>query len=304
VGRTGSRAGVFPKIEKNGWTGITLVNTEASATSFRLIAYNDTGGVVAVYDHSSLAGYAKWTSLASAIPWDISSATYITYSSDRNLVGFQFNGSADDTMLDVLPALLPSGSCAASSSVVISAEPAAMTMAPWTLTGPASYSQSGTGDLAVYNLTPGDYTLTWGDVPGWEKPSPPSSTRALAVGGTIAFTGTYSAVPLIQVTPPTLNFGYLPPGSSKDLTLEVKNIGIGTLTGTVSASPPFSIASGENYTLGPNGTQTVVVRYTAPLSEGPQQRGPLVFTGGGGITIQAIGTNKKVGLPWLMLLLE
>ncbi len=95
-------------------------------------------------------------------------------------------------MLDVLPALLPSGSCTASSSVVISAEPAAMNTAPWTLTGPGGYSQSGTGDLAVYYLTPGDYTLTWGDVSGWVKPSPPSSTQTLAFGGTITFTGTYS----------------------------------------------------------------------------------------------------------------
>ena len=302
VGRTGSRAGVFPKIEKNGWTGITLINTEADATSFRLIAYNDTGGVVAVYDHSSLAGYTKWTSLASAIPWDISSATYIAYSSDRNLVGYQVNGSEDGTMLDLLPALLPSASCGASSSVVISAEPTAMTTAPWTLTGPG-YSQSGTGDQAVHYLTPGEYTLTWGDVPGWAKPSPPSSTQTLAVGGTIAFTGTYSAIPLIQVTPPILNFGYVPPGSYKELTLEVKNIGTATLTGMVSASSPFSIISGKDYTLGSNGTQTVVVRFTAPLPEG-RQNGSLDFTGGGGITIQVTGTNKKIGLPWLMLLLE
>ena len=111
--------------------------------------------------------------------------------------------------------------------------------------GPGGYSQSGTGDLAIYYLTPGDYTLTWGDVSGWAKPSPPSSTQTLAFGGTITFTGTYSAVPLIQVTPPILNFGYVAPGSSKDLTLEVKNIGTATLTGAVSTSPPFSIISGE-----------------------------------------------------------
>ena len=27
---TGAKAGVLPKIEKNGWTGIAFVNTEAS----------------------------------------------------------------------------------------------------------------------------------------------------------------------------------------------------------------------------------------------------------------------------------
>jgi hypothetical protein len=38
--------------------------------------------------------------------------------------------------------------------------------APWTLTGPNSYSQSGVGDQTLTSLAPGDYTLTWGDVPG------------------------------------------------------------------------------------------------------------------------------------------
>ena len=92
------------------------------------------------------------------------------------------------------------------------------------------------------------------------------------------------------------------PGEYKDLTLEVKNIGTGTLTGTVSASPPFSIVSGGSYSLVVNQTQQVTVRYTAPLQEG-SQTGSLIFTGGGGFTIQLKGTNKNVGLPWLMLLL-
>jgi hypothetical protein len=36
---------------------------------------------------------------------DISAATYIGFSSDKNVVGFQLNGSMDWTMLDGLPAL-------------------------------------------------------------------------------------------------------------------------------------------------------------------------------------------------------
>ncbi len=38
-------------------------------------------------------------------PQDISSATYIAYTSDRNVVGLQLNASADGMMLDGLPAL-------------------------------------------------------------------------------------------------------------------------------------------------------------------------------------------------------
>ncbi len=42
-----AKAGVFPKIEKNGWTGIAFVNTEDSAASVTLTAYNDNGTAVA-----------------------------------------------------------------------------------------------------------------------------------------------------------------------------------------------------------------------------------------------------------------
>ena len=110
----------------------------------------------------------------------------------------------------------------------------------------------------------------------------------------------------IQVTPSTLNFGYVPPGSYKDSILTVKNIGGMTLTGTVSVStcPNFSIVSGGSYSLGAGESQQVIVRYTAPfpLQEGSQTCS-LTFTGGGGITIQVKGTNKIVSLPWLQLLL-
>ncbi len=40
---------------------------------------------------------------------DIGNATYIAYASDRNVVGFQLNGSADGTMLDALPGLAENG---------------------------------------------------------------------------------------------------------------------------------------------------------------------------------------------------
>ncbi len=120
------------------------------------------------------------------------------------------------------------------------------------------------------------------------------------------FTVTEAGIPVnpqIKITPSALNFGYVPPGSYKDLTVEVKNIGMGTLIGTVSAAPPFICVSGERYSLGTNQTQKVVVRYTAPWQEG-SQTGTLTFTGGGGFTIQVKGTNiKYVGLPWMQLLL-
>jgi hypothetical protein len=102
-GRTAAKTGVFPKIEKNGWTGIAFVNTEANAASVILTAYNDNGAAVATVA-LPVAGHAKVVKPAEDIfTHDISDATYIAYSSDRNVVGFQLNGSSDGTMLDGLP---------------------------------------------------------------------------------------------------------------------------------------------------------------------------------------------------------
>jgi hypothetical protein len=104
-GGTGAKAGIFPKIEKSGWTGIAFVNTEASAATVTLTAYNDAGIAVAT-QVLPVGGHAKVVDYAQTIfSQDISSATYIAYSSDKNVVGFQLNGSSDGMMLDGLPAL-------------------------------------------------------------------------------------------------------------------------------------------------------------------------------------------------------
>jgi len=51
-----------------------------------------------------VSGHAKVVDLAENIffPQDIGGATYIAYASNRNVVGFQLNGSADEMMLDGL----------------------------------------------------------------------------------------------------------------------------------------------------------------------------------------------------------
>jgi hypothetical protein len=104
-GATGAKTGIFPKIEKNGWTGIAFVNTEAAEASVTLTAYRDDGTPAAI-QALAVRGHAKEIKLAEDLfVQDISGATYIAYSSDRNVVGFQLNGSADETMLDGLPAL-------------------------------------------------------------------------------------------------------------------------------------------------------------------------------------------------------
>jgi hypothetical protein len=102
----GTKSGVFAKIEMNGWTGIAFVKTEDSAASVTLTAYYDNGGVAAT-QVLTVGGHAKVVNVAEAIfpQQNINGATYIAYSSDRNVVGFQLNASSDGTMLDGLPGM-------------------------------------------------------------------------------------------------------------------------------------------------------------------------------------------------------
>jgi hypothetical protein len=102
ISRTG---GVFAKVEDDGWTGIAFVNIEDSAASVTLTAHMDDGTVVAT-EVMNVAANAKVVDLAENLfTQNISTATCISYSSDREVVGFQLNGSSGGMMLDALPAL-------------------------------------------------------------------------------------------------------------------------------------------------------------------------------------------------------
>ncbi|MBN2437623.1 MAG: hypothetical protein JXL20_03390 [Deltaproteobacteria bacterium] len=104
-GETGAKAGVFPKIEKSGWTDMVFVNTEAVSASVTLTAFDDNGTPIAT-QALTVGGHAKMVDSPEKIfSQDISRATYIVYAANRDVVGFQLNGSADGTMLDGLPGL-------------------------------------------------------------------------------------------------------------------------------------------------------------------------------------------------------
>lgn len=80
--------------------------------------------------------------------------------------------------------------------------------------------------------------------------------------------GTYlrdgQSPPVISVTPTaTFDFGSVEIGQSMDLdAFTVTNTGGGTLTGSVSTSPPFTIvSSGSSFSLGANQSQVVRIRF-------------------------------------------
>ncbi|HSK30056.1 MAG TPA: S8 family serine peptidase, partial [Candidatus Limnocylindria bacterium] len=75
------------------------------------------------------------------------------------------------------------------------------------------------------------------------------------------------AVPVINITPNTLDFGTSYVGMSVEKKFTVSNTGGGTLTGSANASSPFSIVSGGNYSLAGGASQAVTVGF-APASVG------------------------------------
>jgi hypothetical protein len=73
-------------------------------------------------------------------------------------------------------------------TVVINPDPNQLD-APWTLRGPGGFFATGFGDDELEGRAIGEYTLTWGNVPGYRTPAP--STLSLAADQTIEFAATY-----------------------------------------------------------------------------------------------------------------
>ena len=101
--------GTFVKLDKEGWTGIAFVNIESSAATVTLTARDDTGATIAT-EAFNLPANGKQVALAEDFfTGNISSASFITFSSDGEVVGFQLNGSSDEMLLDALPGLPKGG---------------------------------------------------------------------------------------------------------------------------------------------------------------------------------------------------
>jgi hypothetical protein len=168
----------------------------------------------------------------------------------------------------------------------------------WRRVGTTTWFNSGSIQAGI---PVGSYTVEFKPVTGWTTPF--SVVATVGDGATTTSSGTYvpQTIPVLQVTPGSLNFGHVPLGLTKDLTLTVKNAGGVTLTGDATIAAPFSIVSGARYNLELDQNQVVTIRYQ-PTSRGPHT-GAVSLTGGDGAAVQVTG-NKSVGLPWLMLLLE
>lgn len=98
----------FPKLEKDGWTGIAFVNTGDLSASVTLQARDDAGQVQASTVLTLQAGQKRVAVakdlFSSQDAAALEAATAIEYSAEQPIVGFQLN-SAGGIMLDGLPGL-------------------------------------------------------------------------------------------------------------------------------------------------------------------------------------------------------
>jgi len=102
---TPAKSGIFTKIEKEGWTGIVFINTYSSLSNIILTAYNNAGAAVATEEIEVASGKKIVGSVVNIFSDPISEATYVTYRSDHEVVGFFLNGSSDGDRLDGSKAL-------------------------------------------------------------------------------------------------------------------------------------------------------------------------------------------------------
>jgi putative Ig domain-containing protein len=101
--------------------------------------------------------------------------------------------------------------------------------------------------------------------------------------------------PRIAVSPGSLTFPEIGTGQSVDLQFFVTNVGVGTLSGTASATAPFAVVGGANYALSSGQVWPVTVRYT-PVNMGAHN-GRVIFTGAAGSTNTIAGQAFPV-LGW------
>jgi hypothetical protein len=164
----------------------------------------------------------------------------------------------------------------------------ASTAAPFSIVAGASFSlEAGQSQTVTVRFSP----TTAGTFNG--------SVSVSSNGGnaTVSLTGigiTPTPGPQLAVSPATLDFGTVTPGTSRDLSLTVTNGGGETLTGNVSTVAPFSIVSGGTFSLGAGQSQMVMVRFS-PTAFGPVSGSANVTSNGGDVSVTLSGVGSSGG---------
>ena len=114
----------------------------------------------------------------------------------------------------------------------------------------------------------------------------------LSVPG-VAPAATLFTVPVIYVSPQTLNFGKVADKAIATNTFLVENAGSGVLIGAATVPAPFKIIEGGKYKLRENEMQIVTVIYTPTGAKTDTQT--VKFTGGGGAKALVTGKSLNPG---------
>lgn len=108
-----------------------------------------------------------------------------------------------------------------------------------------------------------------------------------------------TSLPVLFLSPSSLEFGTVAVGSSKDLNITVQNTGGGTLTGSSITSAPFSIVGSNSFSLTANESKVITVRFS-PTSAATFN-GNVNFTSNGGnasLLVQGEGVAEQVIVSW------
>jgi len=159
---------------------------------------------------------------------------------------------------------------------------AASTSAPFSIVGGGSYAlAAGQSQTVTVRFTP---TAT--------GPASGNVVCSGGGGGAVGVSGDGEPAPSIEVTPTALAFGPVTVSTTSDLPFMVRNSGGGTLTGTATVSPPFSIVSGGAYSLGAGLSQTVTARFSPTSTAGASAN--VTCSGGGGAIVALSGNGDPL----------
>jgi hypothetical protein len=109
--------------------------------------------------------------------------------------------------------------------------------------------------------------LQWSFNDGTAADSSANGFNGTLQGGATILTADVSTFPFITTPDTGTAFGSIHVGGTRDLTFTIKNPGGTTVSGTSSVAAPFSVVSGDSYTLTPGQSKTVTVRFS-PIASG------------------------------------
>jgi hypothetical protein len=99
----------------------------------------------------------------------------------------------------------------------------------------------------------------------------------------------------INVNPASVNFGSIQTGTAVDKTFTVQNTTAASVTGTISVPAPFSIVSGSGFTLGPNASQAVTIRFRSTTAGNFASN--VTFTANGDSLSRAVSAEANAPAP-------